>query len=161
MNSSSKDRLSSFGERLQSLSDSFYSTIVEESKENKFQIKTAKQLENVQCQDFTFDQCSTNDLSSKDEFSFTFHSIDQTKIERKSSKKMKATMNHCSTPNSTIRNKNNFLKKKCEEETIVVDEQRSPPKNQPMIIGYYPVVTYQPIPFIQSPIYLTNQQIQK
>jgi hypothetical protein len=83
---SSKDRLSSFGERLQSLSESFYSTILEESKENKFQIKNAKELEDFQCQDFTFDQCSTNQLSSNDNFSFTFHSIDQTKFDQSNRK---------------------------------------------------------------------------
>ncbi|CAF4815125.1 unnamed protein product, partial [Rotaria magnacalcarata] len=43
-------------------------------------IKNAKQLEDFQtsqCEDFTFDQCSTSQLTSNDDFSFTFHSNDQ------------------------------------------------------------------------------------
>jgi hypothetical protein len=76
--SSNKNRLSSFGQRLQSLSDTFYSTILEDSKETTHQIKNAKEFEHLQksqYDNFTFDECST----SNDDFSFTFHSIDQPK----------------------------------------------------------------------------------
>ena len=157
---SSKDRLSSFGERLQSLSETFYSTILEESKENKFQIKNAKDLEDHQCEDFTFDQCSTNQSSTSDNFSFTFHSIDQTKSgksEKVSQEKKIKRVNQCSTPNSK-KKKENFLKQ-CEDETIIVEDNRR--RNEPVIIGYYPVDTYQPVCFPPSPIYLTKEQIQK
>lgn len=77
-------RLSSFGKRLQSLSDSFYSTILEDAKDKKIEVKTAQQLQNLhenQYEDFTFDQCSTSGLTSNDDFSFTFHSNDQTKTQ--------------------------------------------------------------------------------
>ena len=48
-NKENKDRLSTFGQRLQSLSDTFYSTILEDSKEKKFGIKNAKELEDIDC----------------------------------------------------------------------------------------------------------------
>lgn len=87
------DRLSSFGERLQSLSELFYSTILEDSNDNKkIQIKNAKQLEDFETsknEDFTFDQCSTSQITSNDNFSFTFYSIDQTKLEK--SKKLQVS----------------------------------------------------------------------
>ncbi len=83
LNKENEDRLSSFGQRLQSLSDTFYSTILEDSKENKkIQIKNAKQLEDFQSNDFTFDECSTTQITSNDNFSFTFHSFDQPKIQK-------------------------------------------------------------------------------
>lgn len=74
-----EDRLSTFGQRLQSLSDTFYSTILEEPKEKKIQIKNAQQLEDFQSNDFTFDECSSTQITSNDNFSFTFHSLDQPK----------------------------------------------------------------------------------
>jgi hypothetical protein len=78
LNKENEDRLSNFGQRLQSLSDTFYSTILEDSKENKkIQIKNAKELEDFNCNDFTFDECATSQITSNDNFSFTFHSIDQ------------------------------------------------------------------------------------
>jgi hypothetical protein len=80
LNKENEDRLSNFGQRLQSLSDTFYSTILEDSKENeKIQIKNAKELEDLNSHDFTFDQCSISQITSNDNFSFTFHSIDQPK----------------------------------------------------------------------------------
>jgi hypothetical protein len=81
-NKENEDRLSSFGQRLQSLSDTFYSTILQDSKEKKIQIKNAKQLEDFESNDFTFDECSTTQITSNDDFSFTFHSIDQPKISK-------------------------------------------------------------------------------
>jgi hypothetical protein len=40
LNKENEDRLSSFGQRLQSLSETFYSTSLEDSKENKkFKLK--------------------------------------------------------------------------------------------------------------------------
>ncbi len=82
LNKENEDRLSSFGQRLQSLSDSFYSTILEDSKEEKLPISTAQQLEDFQCNNFTFDECSTSQITSNDHFSFTFHSNDQTDIQK-------------------------------------------------------------------------------
>ena len=85
-NKENKDRLSSFGQRLQSLSDTFYSTILEDPKEKKHQIKNAKEFEHLQIsqyENFTFDECSTSQITSNDDFSFTFHSIDQPKKPRK------------------------------------------------------------------------------
>ena len=77
-NDENRIRLSLFGQRLQSLSDSFYSTILEDSnRKEKEIVKSSDQLKQCQFNDFTFDQCSFNEMSTKDNFSFTFHSIDQ------------------------------------------------------------------------------------
>ena len=73
-------RLSLFGQSLQSLRDSFYSTILEDSnrkEEEKEIIKSSDQLKQCQLNDLTFDQCSFNEIATKDNFSFTFHSVDQ------------------------------------------------------------------------------------
>jgi hypothetical protein len=81
-----EDRLSSFGQRLQSLSDTFYSTILEDSTDKKPHIKSAKEFEHLQTSqdnNFTFDECSASQVTSNDNFSFTFHSNDQTKIQKK------------------------------------------------------------------------------
>ena len=85
-NAEKEHRLSIFGQRLQSLSDTFFSTIFDDSKEKKPLIKSAKYLEDFNCNDFTFDEYSRNDLISNDNFSFTFHSIEQTKSKNKSEK---------------------------------------------------------------------------
>ena len=53
------DRLSTFCQRLQSLSDSFYSTSLQDSKEGKVPIRNSQQLEQLTKwvdEDFTFDQ---------------------------------------------------------------------------------------------------------
>ena len=86
LNKENEKRLSSFGQRLQSLSDTFYSTILEDSKDKKYQIKNANEFEHLQTSqydNFTFDECSTSQITSNDDFSFTFHSNDQTKIQKK------------------------------------------------------------------------------
>ncbi len=44
-------------------------------------IKNTKQLENFQY-NITFDECSTSQITSNDDFSFTFHSLDQPKIQK-------------------------------------------------------------------------------
>ena len=77
INSEKDDRLSRFGQRLQSLSESFYSTILEEPKEKKIVIQNAKDLEELNSTNFTFDEYSNNDFLSNENFSFTFHSIEQ------------------------------------------------------------------------------------
>ena len=85
INKENENRLSSFGQRLQSLSDSFYSTILEDSKEQKPQIKNARELEHLRTskyEDFTFDECSISRVTSNDDFSFTFHSIEQPKKQK-------------------------------------------------------------------------------
>lgn len=72
-------RLSLFGKRLQSLSDSFYSTILEDPQDKQV-IKNADEFDayrDYRSTDFTFDQCSVTDLSSTENFSFTFHITDQ------------------------------------------------------------------------------------
>ncbi|CAF3624489.1 unnamed protein product [Rotaria socialis] len=156
LNKENEKSLSSFSKRLQSLSDSFYSTILEDSNNKKMQIKNAKQLEDFQTsqyEDFTFDQCSTSQLTSHDDFSFTFHSNDQAKSE-KSKNYQKRQINHSSTPYS-IRQENSL--KKHQDETIVVEENR---QQQAIIVGYYPVISYQPICFPQT-IYLSEQQIER
>ncbi len=82
LNKETEDRLSSFGQRLQSLSDSFYSNILQDSKEQKPQVKSAQEFEHLrtsECEDFTFDECSISRVTSNDDFSFTFHSIEQPK----------------------------------------------------------------------------------
>ncbi|UJR11698.1 hypothetical protein I4U23_015879 [Adineta vaga] len=168
----SSNRLSTFGQRLQSLSDSFYSTILQDSKEdNKLQIKNAQQLEHLSKStyknntndDFTFDQCSISHLTSNDDFSFTFHSVEQptTKVQNKSfrRKHQSSRIQHSSTPYSTHAD---HSIRKCEDETIVVEEthrRSSSSLTQPIIIGYYPVVTYQPV-CVPPPMYLSKEQIQ-
>jgi hypothetical protein len=85
VNKQNENRLSSFGERLQSLSDSFYSNILQDSKEEKPQVKSAQQFEHLrtsECEDFTFDECSISRVTSNDDFSFTFHSIEQPKTRK-------------------------------------------------------------------------------
>ncbi|CAF1016607.1 unnamed protein product [Rotaria sp. Silwood1] len=156
INKENEDRLSLFGKRLQSLSESFYSTILEESPEKKIQIKNAKQFEELERsknEDFTFDQCSTSRITSNDDFSFTFQSNDQT-ITEQFDKYQKREINRSSTPYS-IR-QDNYIKK-IEDETIVVEENH---QNQAIIVGYYPVISYQPICFPPT-IYLSTQQIEK
>ncbi len=144
-NKEKDDHLSRFGQRLQSLSDSFYSTILEDSKENqKIQIKNAKQLEDLNSHDFTFDQCSISQITSNDNFSFTFHSIDQSKQTKSP---------YSSTPYS-IREEN--LIQKREEETIMVADNHS--SHQPIIVGYYPVISYQPV-YLPPTIYFSKEQI--
>ena len=86
LNEEKEHRLSTFGQRLQSLSDTFYSTILEDSNEKKNPIKNAKDLEDLNSNDFTFDEYSKSDLISNDNFSFTFHSIEQPKNKNKSDK---------------------------------------------------------------------------
>ncbi|CAF1217048.1 unnamed protein product [Adineta ricciae] len=168
----SSNRLSTFGERLQSLSDSFYSTILQDSKqESKFQVKNAQQLENLtkthsseqNHDDFTFDQCSISHLTSNDDFSFTFHSIEQSKLQGNKSRQKHqiSRIKHTSTPYSTHEDRSI---KKSEDETVVVEETHRPPSlsspsSQPIIIGYYPVVTYQPV-CVPPAIYLSKEQIQ-
>ena len=49
-------------------------------------IKNVKQLENFQSNEFTYDECSITKITSNDNFSFTFHSIDQPKLPKKSRK---------------------------------------------------------------------------
>lgn len=83
INSEKEDRLSRFGQRLQSLSESFYSTILEDPKENKKVIQNAKDLEEFNSTNFTFDEYSNNDLLSNENFSFTFHSIEPIKKSQK------------------------------------------------------------------------------
>jgi hypothetical protein len=158
----SSNRLSTFGQRLQSLSDSFYSTILQDSKEDKAPIRNAQQLEHLtksDYDDFTFDQCSISRVTSNDDFSFTFHSIEQPKSRQHQVRPTKGPLptTHSSTPYS-IREDN--LLKKPEEETIVVEETRpSSSPRQPVIIGYYPVITYQPV-CLPPTIYLSQEQIQ-
>lgn len=104
----SSNRLSTFGQRLQSLSDSFYSTILRDCHEDKAPIRSAAQLEHLpkaDCDDFTFDQCSISRVTSYDDFSFTFHSLDQPKV--------RARAPHSSTPLS-IREEN-VVKKPAED----------------------------------------------
>jgi hypothetical protein len=87
-NKENEDRLSSFGQRLQSLSETFYSTILEDPKDKKILIKNAEELESLKTssyEDFTFDEFSSSRITTNDNFSFTFHSIDQPKV--KTSKK--------------------------------------------------------------------------
>ncbi|CAF1165879.1 unnamed protein product [Rotaria sordida] len=154
-NKENEECLSSFGKRLQSLSDTFYSTIFEDRKDKKIEIKNAKQLEDLQTseyEDFTFDQYSTSQITSNDDFSFTFHSINKTKTEKSQIYQTKE-INRSSTPYSIV--KENYIKKG-QDETIIVEENN---QNQPIIIGYYPVISYQPICFPPT-IYLSNQQIQ-
>lgn len=81
-----EDRLSRFGQRLQSLSDTFYSTILEDPKENKVVIQNAKDFEELNSNDFTFDEYPNVDRLSNENFSFTFHSIEPTKHKTKSEK---------------------------------------------------------------------------
>ena len=55
----SSNRLSTFGQRLQSLSDSFYSTILQDCKEDKAPFRNAQQLKHLpkpDDADFTIDQ---------------------------------------------------------------------------------------------------------
>ncbi|CAF1564561.1 unnamed protein product [Adineta steineri] len=146
INKENEKRLSSFGQRLQSLSDTFYSSILEDTKEQKPLIKNARELEHLrisECDDFTFNECSISQVTSNDNFSFTFHSLEQPKLQK------------------TRKHQNLFIfyqVKKCEDETVMVEENRSHPV-QPVIIGYYPVISYQPV-CLPSTIYLSNQQIQ-
>ncbi len=151
LNSKEKDdHLSRFGQRLQSLSDSFYSTILEDSKDNrKIQIKNAKELEDINSNDFTFDQCSISQITSNDNFSFTFHSNDKSKQTKSSYE----NIFHSSTP-YPIREDN--LIKKRDEETIMVPDNRS--SHQPIIVGYYPVISYQPV-CLPPTIYFSKEQI--
>ena len=61
-------------------------------------------------------------------------------------------MAHCSTHHW----KEKIVNKKDEEqETILVDENR---RNEPVVIGYYPVISHQPVS-LPSPIFLSNDQI--
>ena len=86
MSSSKEGRLSSFGQRLQSLSDTFYSNIVDDCQEKRM-IKTVRDfdgLEEIRSNEFTFDECSTHEMKSNDDFSFTFHSDDQNRRETRS-----------------------------------------------------------------------------
>jgi hypothetical protein len=53
-----------------------------QNKIKKIQIKNVNQSEYFECNDFTFDKCSTIATTSNDNFNFMFHSIDQTKIEK-------------------------------------------------------------------------------
>ncbi|CAF1146796.1 unnamed protein product [Adineta steineri] len=157
INKENEKRLSSFGQRLQSLSDTFYSSILEDSKEQRPLIKNARELEHLrisECDDFTFNECSISQVTSNDNFSFTFHSLEQPKLQ-KTRKHQSTRTNHSSTPYS-IREENS--RKKCEDETVMVEENRSHPV-QPVIIGYYPVISYQPV-CLPPTIYLSNQQIQ-
>ncbi len=76
LNKQTEDHLSSFDQRLQSLNDTFYSTILEDSKDKKHQIKNAKEFEHLQTSQYnnlTFDKCST----SNDDFSFFIQLITQ------------------------------------------------------------------------------------
>jgi hypothetical protein len=99
-NKENEDRLSSFSQRLQSLSETFYSTILEDPKDKKVVIQNAEQFESLKTsdyQDFTFDEFSSSRMTTNDNFSFTFHSIDQPK-EKTSKKhqvnlKLKQTLN--------------------------------------------------------------------
>ena len=81
--SSREGRLSLFGQRLHSLTETFYSEILDDSQK-KMVIKTAQDFEGLQeirSNDFTFDECSTSEMKSKDDLSFTFRSIDQSQRE--------------------------------------------------------------------------------
>ena len=81
LNKENENRLSSFGERLKRLSDTFYSTILQESEDKKIRIKNVKELEELkrfEDEDFTFDQCSKSEGKSNADFSFTFNSIVET-----------------------------------------------------------------------------------
>ncbi|CAF0733145.1 unnamed protein product [Adineta steineri] len=128
-----------------------------DTKKQKPLIKNARELEHLrisECDDFTFNECSISQVTSNDNFSFTFHSLEQPKLQ-KTRKHQSTRTNHSSTPYS-IREENS--RKKCEDETVMVEENRSHPV-QPVIIGYYPVISYQPV-CLPSIIYLSNQQIQ-
>ena len=81
--SSREVRLSLCGQRLHSLTETFYSEILDDSQK-KMVIKTAQDFEGLQeirSNDFTFDECSTSELKSKGDLSFTFRSIDQSQRE--------------------------------------------------------------------------------
>ncbi len=49
---------------------------------NKIQIKNAKELEDFRSNDFTFDKYSTSQITSNHDFSFTFYSNGQPKIQK-------------------------------------------------------------------------------
>ena len=86
MESAKKGRLSSFGQRLQSLSDTFYSNILDDCQEKRV-IRTVQDFEGLQeirSNEFTFDECSTNEMKSNDDFSFTFHANEQDQRETRS-----------------------------------------------------------------------------
>jgi len=52
INKKNENRLPTFGQRFQSLSDSFYSTILQDSKQDKIQIKNTQQLEHLTKSDY-------------------------------------------------------------------------------------------------------------
>lgn len=65
-------------------------------------------------------------------------------------------LTHCSTPN---RKEEKIPRKKDreeEEETVLVEENRL----EPIVIGYYPVISYQPVP-LPPPIFFSKEQIQQ
>ena len=47
LNKENENHLSTFGERLKHLSDTFYSTILQESEDKKIRIKNVKELEEL------------------------------------------------------------------------------------------------------------------
>lgn len=164
-----RSRQSLFEQKLQSLSDSFYSSIIDESLSSRKQrrstevrLKTADELTNSKMNNFTFEQCSLEEktFSQSDQFSFTFHSIDQSKQETRTSvdfdlSKIDVQRKiHSSTPNSTIKTQR-------DEPTLIVEQKPDRTKLpsssvEPKIIGYYPVISYQPVP----PVILFDRSMQ-
>ena len=64
LNKENENYLSTFGERLKHLSDTCYSTILQESEDKKIRIKNVKELEELkrfEDEGFTFDQCSKSE----------------------------------------------------------------------------------------------------
>ena len=84
--SSREERLSVFGRRLHSLTETFYSEILDDSQK-KVVIRNAEDfqgLHEIRSNDFTFEACSASEMKSKDDLSFTFHSIDQSRRQTSS-----------------------------------------------------------------------------
>ena len=74
--------MSSFGERLKHLSDTFYSTILHESEDKKIRIKNVKELEELKMKTLHLINVQRVKEKSNADFSFTFNSIVETNREK-------------------------------------------------------------------------------